>query len=380
MRAPATSRDYGFAIGNELKALGSTLRFGIDGHQNLFNVYSQNISTNMKSDLFKDSKRNRLGIYGEMDRKISENLRMVIGARYENIKSESGNIENIMMMGLNPAKLAFNALDKTRKDNNWDITASGRLKLNDNISFELAAAQKTRSPSLVERYIWTPSSTYGAADGRNYIGNVDLKPEISRQISILGDLSFGMLRLKQSVFFNKVDDFIQGVAISAAPDATLKFSNINAKLSGAETTISYIISDNLRLDGNVSYVRGKNTANDDNLYRIAPINVNFALTYQLGKLEIIGETKFAAKQDKVSKYNSEAKSPAWSILNLRGRYNFNDDTRISFGIENLFDKYYYDHLSGLNRVNNVALGGDLAMGVHVPNPGRFGYIGLNYSF
>ena len=121
---------------------------------------------------------------------------------------------------------------------------------------------------MVERYIWTPSSTYGAADGRNYIGNVDLKPEISRQISILGDFSFGMLRLKQSVFFNKVDDFIQGVAISSAPDATLKFSNINAKLSGAETTISYIISDNLRLDGNVSYVRGKNTANDDNLYRI----------------------------------------------------------------------------------------------------------------
>ena len=56
--------------------------------------------------------------------------------RDRNIKSESGNIENIMMMGLNPAKLAFNALDKTRKDNNWDITASGRLKLNDNISFE----------------------------------------------------------------------------------------------------------------------------------------------------------------------------------------------------------------------------------------------------
>ncbi|MBN8649360.1 MAG: TonB-dependent receptor [Caulobacterales bacterium] len=380
MRAPATSRDYGFAIGNELKALGSILRFGIDGHQNLFNVYSQNISTNMKSDLFKDSKRNRLGIYGEMDRKISEKLRIVFGARYENIKSESGNIENIMMMGLNPAKLAFNALDKTRKDNNWDITTSGRLKLNDNISFELAAAQKTRSPSLVERYIWTPSSTYGAADGRNYIGNVDLNPEISRQISILGDFSFGMLHLKQSVFFNKVDDFIQGVAISAAPDATLKFSNINAELSGAETTISYIISDNLRLDGNVSYVRGKNTTNDDNLYRIAPINGNFALTYQLGNLEIIGETKFAAKQDKVSKYNSEAKSPAWSILNLRGRYNLNDDTRISFGVENLFDKYYYDHLSGLNRVNNVALGGSLAMGVHVPNPGRFGYIGLNYSF
>lgn len=380
MRAPATSRDYGFALGNEAKVFGGMLRIGIDGHQNIFNVYSQNISNNMKSDLFKNSKRNRIGIYTEFDHMIGQNLRTVLGARYENIESNSGNIENIMMAGLNPARLAFNALDKKKIDKNWDITASGRYKVNDILSLELAAAQKTRSPSLVERYIWTPSATYGAADGRNYIGNVDLKPEVSHQISLLGDVSIGLLRIKQSVFFNKVDDFIQGVAISAAPDATLKFANINAELSGAETTISYIISDNLRLDGNISYVRGKNTSSDENLYRIAPLNGNFALTYDLGKVELIGEAKFAAKQNKVSKYNNEAQSPAWSILNLRGRYNLNDETRITFGVENVFDKYYYDHLSGFNRVNNAALGGDLAMGVHVPNPGRFGYIGVNYSF
>ena len=112
------------------------------------------------------------------------------------------------------------------------------------------------------------------------------------------------LRIKQSVFYNKVDDFIQGVAMTAAPDAILKFSNVNAELSGAETTISYILSDNLRLDGNISYVQGKNTSSNDNLYRIAPLNGNFALTYELGKFELIGEVKFAAKQDKVSKYNS----------------------------------------------------------------------------
>lgn len=381
MKAPAKSHDTGFAIGNEMNALGGTLRFGLDGHQNIFNVTGENITTHAFGQTFVNSKRTRLGAYGELDRNYGDNLRGVLGVRFENVESNTDNIAIVMMpMMQNAAKNAFNALNKKRTDKNWDVTASGRYKINDNLSLELAAAQKTRSPSLVERYIWNPSSTYGAADGRNYLGNVDLKPEVSHQISLLGDVSIGLLRIKQSVFYNKVDDFIQGVAMTAAPDAILKFSNVNAELSGAETTISYILSDNLRLDGNISYVQGKNTSSNDNLYRIAPLNGNFALTYELGKFELIGEAKFAAKQDKVSKYNSEAQSPAWSILNLRGRYNLNEETRVTFGVENVFDKYYYDHLSGLNRVNNAALGGDLAMGVHVPNPGRFGYIGVNYSF
>jgi iron complex outermembrane receptor protein len=45
-------------------------------------------------------------------------------------------------------------------------------------------------------------------------------------------------------------------------------------------------------------------------------------------------------------------------------------------VENLFDKYYADHLGGINRVS----GGDVAVGAHLPGAGRFLYLAGEYGW
>ena len=87
-----------------------------------------------------------------------------------------------------------------------------------------------------------------------------------------------------------------------------------------------------------------------------------------------------AKQDKVSSFNDEVPSAGYTFLNLRGQYRPQfralKGLQLGFGIENIFDKGYRTHLSGLNR-SPVNVG--TAIGEHLPGPGRNYYVSLSYD-
>jgi len=63
------------------------------------------------------------------------------------------------------------------------------------------------------------------------------------------------------------------------------------------------------------------------------------------------------------------------LLNLRTGYTLNNRLTLGVGIENLFDKQYADHLSGINRVP----GSDVPVGARIPGAGRFVSVTLNYQ-
>jgi iron complex outermembrane receptor protein len=46
------------------------------------------------------------------------------------------------------------------------------------------------------------------------------------------------------------------------------------------------------------------------------------------------------------------------------------------GVENVFDKYYVDHLNGTNRV----AGSDVAIGSRIPGAGQFFYVSGEYRW
>ena len=63
-------------------------------------------------------------------------------------------------------------------------------------------------------------------------------------------------------------------------------------------------------------------------------------------------------------------------MNLRTRWQLSKAAALSAGVENLFDKYYADHLGGINRVS----GGDVTVGAHLPGVGRFLYLAGEYGW
>jgi iron complex outermembrane receptor protein len=129
------------------------------------------------------------------------------------------------------------------------------------------------------------------------------------------------------------------------------------------------------LGGILSYVRGKNTDNGDNLYRIAPLTARLYVDYQTGTWNHRAELNLAARQNKVSAYNQELPTSGHGVVNLRIRWQASKALRLTAGVENLFDRIYYDHLGDINRVtlSSVAIGGQL------PGMGRSLYVGMEYA-
>ena len=103
------------------------------------------------------------------------------------------------------------------------------------------AARKTRSPHYLERFAWLPLEvTAGLADGNNYVGDVDLDPEISYEVELGLDWRGSALFVAPRAFYRNVDDYIQGVPVDATPgviDSPLEMRQI--KVTSAPVITSF---------------------------------------------------------------------------------------------------------------------------------------------
>jgi iron complex outermembrane receptor protein len=352
-------------------------RIGSGFHLNQFDAYQQNAISGAQQNTLNDATRARIGTHLEVQSDWSDRWTTLVGVRNDTVLSDAANIQAFFPAGAADAA-AFNAREHEFTDVNWDVTAALRFTPNDRSHFELAFARKNRAPSLLERYLWTPlSASAGQADGRTYIGNLDLESETSHQIAATADWHGPRWRFKLTPFYNFVSDYIQGTPTSRIVNGqpVLQFQNVDrADLYGVDGAAQLDLWHHMTLRATLSHVRGINREEDDNLYRIAPLHGTVALDHRWRSLKSTLEILWASSQDKVAAYNGEQTTPGYALLNLRAEYTFNNRLTLGAGIENIFDKHYAEHLSGSNRV----LGGDVPVGMRIPGAGRFISLMLNY--
>ena len=390
MEAPAASCDYGWRADVTLPRDENTLRTGIDLHRNEFEaeqVAASGMMAGTRRDTFADNTRSRYGAYVDWDQKHSRAWSSRYGLRTDVVTSDAGAVKNAILPPPGPMRDAiladqarFNAADRSFTDTLPAATAALRFEPDAQTGIELAVALKSRAPSLVERYLWTPlNASAGLADGRTYLGNLDLDPETSLQLALAITREGESWNAGITPFYQSVDDYIQGMPINrmANDQPVLQYDNIDrAELYGFELTSGWQIDERFSLDGTISHVRGRNKETGDDLYRIAPLHGMFDLAYEHASWEAHLEWIWADSQNRVSDLQNESSTPGYGILNLRAAKKFADSVRVEVGIENLLDKYYADHLGGVNRV----AGGDLLVGQRIPSAARFAYVSLDWEF
>lgn len=379
MQSPAISNDYGFSIGAAIPQGRHTVRVGTDFHRNEFDAYQQNMITGAIQDTIPDATRTRWGTYVEWQADWSKTWSSQIGVRNDTIFSNASNVNSFFGPAAADAR-AFNAGDHSFTDINFDAVASLRYTPNEWSSYELGFARKNRAPSLLERYLWTPlGANAGMADGRTYIGNLNLDTETSYQLAFTADYHGEKWQVKTTPFYNIVHDYIQGVPIArlAAGLPVLQYQNVErADLYGIDNSFRYAFTENFGVRGNVSYVRGVNRSGDDNLYRIAPLHGSLSLDSRILGWKSSIEVVMAAEQNKVAAYNGEPPTSAYALLNLRLGRDFSNGLGFEVGMENVTNERYTDHLGGLNRVP----GSDVGIGQRIPGAGRFVYAQLKFNF
>lgn len=340
-----------------------------------------------------NGRRNRFGTYGEVQTQWDQRWTTLLGVRNDKVRMNTGNVHGYWTTQAATAN-AFNALNRSREDNNFELTALARLTAGDTRDYEFGFARKVRAPSLYERYMWsmTNMNNLGMGDGNNYQGNPDLKPEVAYHLgvtAVLHDAQKEKWQIKVAPYYTKVKDYIWAQRTGdmlgfGRPWALLKYTNLNqATLYGVDLSGRSVLGSGFSLRGLLSYVHGRNDDTGQNLYHIMPLNVRAGVDYAAGvwdgSLDLVG----AKEKTKVSANHFEPRTPGYMIVNLRGGYRVTKDTRIELGCDNLFDKLYYHPLGGLNIVEMDAAGyptGTLADQRLFAAPGRTCSAGFAMKF
>jgi iron complex outermembrane receptor protein len=353
-----------------------------------------------------DGQRDRYALFGEWEAQINPQWMSLLGIRYETVDMNTGDVTGYAatnMMGSNQLtdSTNFNAQDHSQTDHNLDLTVLARYSPDATQTYELGVAQKTRSPNLYERYTWSTWSMAAVmnnfvGDGNGYVGDINLKPEVARTLSLAADWHAAGEKpwgVRVAPYYTYVKDYIDAACNGAScPDGqfnVLKYVNQSALLYGVDVSGHVLAArthgyGDFTASGLLNYVRGENRDTGDNLYNMMPLNAKLALTQQLGRWTNTVEGQFVAAKTDVSDVRNEIETAGYSLFNLRSSYQWKQ-VRLDVGIENLFDKDYALPLGGAylgqgtTMMINPPVGISPQWGTAVPGMGRSVYAGVNYQ-
>ena len=393
----AAGDGYHWRVGAQSKLDHGEWRLGLDGEtaEHDATITNPNVAP-FRIDNFDGATRDIVGLYAQWNNARGP-IDLEAGVRVNRVSTSSNPIgasipamnPMMQMMAMNAGLLAaaFNANDLDRSFDDVDAVFKIGRKVGKTRSIYLELGRKTRAPSYQELYLWLPlEATGGLADGRSYVGDPLLKPEVSREINLGSNWQGAHAWFAPQLFYKDIAGYIQGVpstnavanmlasAMTGSP--ALQFANTDAEIYGVDLGWGYRVSSHVVLDGVLTYVRGRRTDASDNLYRLAPLNSRVSVRYETGRWLASLDTIAYARQTKVSSFNDERPTPGYAIVNGTVQWQLRPSLRLSAGIENLLDKRYRDHLDGINRVADV----DVPVGERLYGLGRSYGLGVTFTF
>jgi iron complex outermembrane receptor protein len=352
-----------------------------------------------------NGQRDRLAVFGEWEAKWNQQWLSQLGLRSESVKMNTGAVQGYNTTSYPAASYAaFNAANRQSTDNNIDLTALARYTPDDHKSFEFGFAQKTRSPNLYERFAWSANNTMvlnmnnWVGDGNGYVGNLNLKPEVARTLSVSGDWHDAAQEdwdLKLAPYYTHVQNYIDAVACTATAThaacparadgfANLSLTNQTARMYGADVSgkLSLVKTSeygSFNATGVLSYVNGKNLTTGGNLYNIMPLNMKLAVEQRSGNWTNSIEARLVNAKTNVEAVRKELRTGGYGLLNLYTSYEWKQ-MRFDLGVENLLNKFYVNPLGGAYVGQGNTMGATAPYGIVVPGMGRSINAGMTVKF
>ncbi|MBI1208996.1 MAG: TonB-dependent receptor [Azospirillum sp.] len=414
MNTDASDLGYSVKVALPLSAR-DTVRVGNEFHRFELDDWWPAVpgSMMMSPDTFNsinNGQRNHLGIFAEWEARWTPEWTTLLGVRNDVVWMDTGRVQPYstaatlgmgMMAMANPDAAdarAFNAADRARTDVNFDVTALARFEPIATTTVEAGYARKSRSPNLYERYSWSTGAMASAmigwfGDANSYVGNLDLKPEVAHT----GAVTFGLhdarredWEIKATPYVTYVEDFIDvdRVADLGNTFVRLKFANHDALLYGFDLSGRVGLFESaevgrFELSGVAGVVHGERLDRSDNLYHMMPLHLELSLEHRLGGWSSAIELALVDAKHEVQSLRNEPSTPGYGLVNLRAGYQW-EHVRFDVGVDNLFNKLYYQPLGGVDFGGYRARYGTAAPANvgpgPLPGPGRSVNLGLKIQF
>jgi len=354
---------------------GGLLTAGLDGEKVTKNgarikyIISQPTLPIKTEQVWKDAEIRNTGVYAEYHRTAGR-LDLSASARYDFNASSSGPI----LISYGPAIPAYEyGEDSIRAEyGNVSMGAGGVYRIGDRWSVAVSLGRGVRSPDAVERFIILLPIGYDRFD---YLGNPRLEPEVNYQSDItLKYVHPGWGSLLLNGFFSYVENYISGTRLPPALVMPLSSNVIGVKqfrntrgaiLRGMEFNYTSPPKKacSIKLDAAFTYgtlresvryvldeqgeVVGEETVKNDAVTEIPPLETSLTGNVRLirDKLSSQARIRFVAPQNHVSSSQDERTSEGFITADLSMVYTFSPALSVNFGVSNLFNANYYEHLN-----------------------------------
>lgn len=379
MQTDASTETYGAKLKGSLELGPGTLETGVDYY--LRNWDAVNVAAGYRSyepqPMIPDVDIDNIGIFAVYSWNFDDRWFVKAGGRLDHTRAEANKLSATRLAALMQPYFPGDSLD-----NDTDFTeASGNLQVTwkaaDNLELFAGFGSGSRTPDPQELYInlqrlITPMNPTAI----NWLGNPELSPTRNNQFDLGARLSGDAWFVKATLFYSDLSDYVNIVDLpdpdGAGPLVSARsYRNVDATLQGGELSGQLALPVDLYLSGALSYVRGENDDNDKPLAEMPPLAGNVNLRYDGGRWFVEVTERFAARQDRVADELSETESAGWGVTDLKAGLNW-EKWGVTGGINNLFDKFYYTHLSYQRDPFRSA--------VKVPETGVFAYVTIAYRY
>ncbi|AZB09033.1 TonB-dependent receptor [Chryseobacterium sp. G0162] len=213
-------------------------------------------------------------------------------------------------------------------------------------SFSVGTGYGHRAPSVSEGYGYY---IYNSFDRYDYIGNPDLKNEISYETNASAGFKNEKLSIEAKVNYFYIQNYIIGKILSLGSPMNYQSVGVKAYTSLDHATLfnmslnaSYSIIPDLHWKGTLTYARGRDDKGK-NLPFIRPLSYLTSLHYTHRNFGIQTSVHGDCIQLNYSPEYGEDQTPAYAVWNFSMDYTFKIKklkTVFQVGAENLLNKYY----------------------------------------
>jgi len=263
------------------------------------------------------------------------------------------------------AGMRYNAFSLNLDDEIFGQTNITPSALVGNIGISYLIFKNTRIIGSVNSAFRAPNindvSSFGIADFRYEVPNMDLKPEksINSEIGLKTNTKNSYLAIY--AFRNSLRDLISNVKSNYngqdSIDGVKVYTKQNAEyavIHGLEGEFRTNITSFMNLSGNLIYTHGQNISADEPMRRIPPFYASVGINFIPWKncnisldTQIAGTQKRLSSGDKDDNRIPSGGSPAWNIMNLK-IYQSWKSLSLQTGVANIFNTAYRTHGSGVD--------------------------------
>lgn len=216
----------------------------------------------------------------------------------------------------------------------------------DQFNFAFGGGYGHRAPSVSEGYGYY---IYNSFDRYDYIGNPDLKNEISQEINASAGFKSEKAGIQAKVNYFHIQNYIIGRILSMG--SPMNYQSVGVKsyvsldyatLFNASVNANYDILEHLHWKGTVTYARGTDDDNG-NLPFIRPLSYQTSLHFMHKNFGVQTSVNGDFEQINYSPEYGEDLTSGYTIWNLSANYAFqiqNIKTVFQLGAENILNEFY----------------------------------------